>query len=150
MIALIDYLFVILKRNLPDNKKLIVTQVLLVLTALSLAGVGIFPYRDIKFYQMMHNRMAGMLVFLIILLILTLKWAIPTISKEFMRFSYLIISLLIISIFLFLGIGYLSLTAFELVAFLLSFSWILMLLSNLQTMVYHSNVKYQIKLKIKS
>ncbi len=147
MIALVDYLFVILKRNLGSSKSLLILRILLILTAICLAGVGLFPYNDDTFYQQMHNRVASYLVYLIIILIIGLKWFLPNISKDFIKLSYFIVISLIICIILFLGVGYLSLTVFELIAFLLSFSWLLLLFKNIQILADNSTKSFVITIQ---
>lgn len=148
MIALIDYLFVILKRNLANHKRLLVLRILLILTALCLAAVGAFPYNSDPFFQQVHNSVAGYLVYLIIILIVGLRWLLPEISKEFLRLSYIILTALVATVFLFKGINYLSLTAFELLAFLLAFAWLLLLLHNLQLLAHQSSKVFESKIKV--
>ncbi|MFV0254726.1 MAG: DUF998 domain-containing protein [Erysipelotrichaceae bacterium] len=148
MIALIDYLFVLIREKHGNNKRYFILNIILVLTAICLAGVGFFPYKEgVEFYMNMHNRVAGYLVYLLIILIAGLKWFLPSISKDFLKISYLIVVGMIAAIFLFLGIGYLSLTAFELVAFMLGFSWLLLLLSNLQKLAHDGSDDYSIIIK---
>lgn len=138
MIALIDYLFEDIYKSFGKTLKIKCLKYLLVATAICLGGVGFFPYNDQPFYQAMHNRVAGYLVYLIIALIVMIRWLIPDVEKQFLRLSYVIGGILILSAALFYGIHYLSLTAFELVAFLLAFSWLLLLLNYLiQSTTHH-------------
>ncbi|MFV0559276.1 MAG: DUF998 domain-containing protein [Enterococcus sp.] len=144
MIALLDYLFVALKEIYPHSKKLFLLKTLLVLTALNLGGVGFFPYSDGTFSGRMHNTVAGNLVYLILLLILLIRWLLPNVSKEFLTFSYLTGVILFLTTLLFVKVHYLSLTAFELFAFLLAFSWLLLLLQQLEKIVEHNLNTYQL------
>lgn len=128
MVALIDYLFLLLYGAYGTTLKLKTLKLLLILTAICLGGVGLFPYNSSTFSQQMHNRVAGYLVYLFIVLIVLIRWIMPEPPKEFVKLSYTVGILLIISVVLFQGIHYLSLTAFELVAFVLAFSWLLLLL----------------------
>lgn len=140
MIALIDYVFVLLYEQSGKTKRLITLKILLIMTAICLGGVGFFPYNESTFYQSMHNRVAGYLVYLFIVLIIAIRWLLPSVPKQFLKVSYLIGAVLGLSSFLFLGIGYLSLTAFELVAFVLAFSWLLLLLQQMINIVEMEDV----------
>ena len=147
MVALIDCLFVDLQRAMPDNKRLIILRILLTLTALDLGAVGLFPYTETGPFQGIHNNVAQYLVYLIIILILGIKWLLPSITKEFMSISYLIVIMLVIVVILFMKVGYLSLTAFELFSFLLAFSWIVLLLQTLQKMAQEINNTFYVKIE---
>lgn len=146
MVALIDYLFVLLYDQLGKSKRLIIFKFLLIAAAICLGGVGFFPYNESTFSQNMHNRVAGYLVYLFIILIAALRWLLPSISRKFLNFSYVIAASLVLSIYLFLGVGYLSLTAFELIAFVLAFSWLLTLLRILVNMVMQVGETFQVEL----
>lgn len=144
MIALIDYLFVMIKKAMPKSKRLMTLRILLILTALCLGGVGLFPYNEIVYFQKIHDLVARAMVVLIIIIIIGLRWLLPKVSKEFLKLSYLIGAALVVTTVLFLGVGYLSLTAFELVAFILAFAWILMLLQNLQKLAITINNTFDV------
>ena len=146
MIALIDYLFVMLYEGQGKTKNLIILKGLLILMALLLAGVGLFPYDDSLFNQTMHNRVAEGLIYIFIILILTVRWLLPEVSKQFLKISYGVGAALIISVFLFQGIHYLSLTAFELISFVLAFSWLLLLLQYLVNLVMNQGQSFMVKL----
>lgn len=147
MVALIDCLFVDLQRAMPENKRLIILRILLTLTALDLGAVGLFPYTETGPFQGVHNHVAEYLVYLIIVLIVGIKWLLPNISKEFMSISYLIVVMLVTVVVLFMKVGYLSLTAFELFSFVLAFSWIILLLQALQKMAQEINNTYCVKIE---
>lgn len=147
MVALVDTLFVELQKAIPHSKRLTILRILLTLTALDLGAVGLFPYTETGPFQGVHNQVAGYLVYLIIILIIGIKWLLPSVSKEFLTFSYLIVAVLVVVCVLFQGMHYLSLTAFELLAFMIAFSWIVLLLQNLQKMVRNSNNIFTIKIK---
>ena len=135
MIALVDYLFVFLYDILGKNRQLVILKYLLIATAICLGGVGFFPYDDSVFNQVMHNRSAQFIVYLFLILIVSIRWLLPSLSKEFLKISYWIGAGLVLMIFLFLGVGYLSLTVFQVIAFVLSFSWLLLLLQYLVDIV---------------
>lgn len=147
MVALIDYLFVDLQHANLKNKRLTILRFLLTATALDLGAVGLFPYTTTGPFVGFHNQVAGILVYLIIILIISIRWLLPTVTKEFLIISYLIGGTLIAALYLFLGVGYLSLTVFELLAFMLAFVWILLLLQILQKMAEEANYAYHVTLK---
>ncbi|TAK89147.1 DUF998 domain-containing protein [Patescibacteria group bacterium] len=105
---------------------------LFIATALALAGVGLFPYTPDTILVYLHNWSATLLVVFILAMIVGLRWYVPSISREFTYTSYMIALVLTIMVWLFQGIGYLSLTAFELSAFGVSFVWLVLLMRNLQ------------------
>lgn len=147
MVALIDFLFVILQHTIPKSRRLIVLRVLLTLTAIDLGAVGFFPNNGTGRLHELHNTAANYLVYLITILILGIRWLLPRITKEFIGVSYGIGFILIVCNFLFRNVGYLSLTAFELIAFFLAFTWIFLLLQNLQRLAKDTQEVYMIQLE---
>jgi hypothetical membrane protein len=129
-VALIDYLFVGLRVRMKMNWKLITLRVLLTLTALDLGLVGIFPNNaDLHYW---HVQAAGFLVYFILALVIGVKWLLPNISVEFLSLSYLIAIALVVLGFSFQVFHYLSLTVFEILAFSAAFSWLLLLINQIQ------------------
>ncbi|MFV0380889.1 MAG: DUF998 domain-containing protein [Breznakia sp.] len=148
LVALIDYLFVNLQKNYPPKtRRLTIIKTILILVALSFAAVGIFPYNDSPFYQQMHNRVAGFLVYFLIILIAGLRWLLPEVGKEFLKLSYLIATGLVVSSLLWLVVGYFSLTAFELIAFLLAISWLFLLIQKIKEIAENTNKIYEVEIK---
>lgn len=140
MIALVDYLFVNLKNHGFTGINITILRVLMTILSVSLGGVGFFPNNKGVWHQM-HNRAANLLVFIIILLIIGIKWLLPKVTKEFLIVSYAIAIFLVIANFLFETVGYLSLTVFEIIAFGLAFSWILLLLQQINRLTsYEDNI----------
>lgn len=119
---------------MPKNTGLMILRVLMTITALSLAGVGIFPNNKDTYWHILHDKSANMLVYMIVIMIIGLRWLLPNVKKEFLTISYGIAALLVVADVLFQNVGYLSLTAFELIAFILAFAWILLLFQNLQSL----------------
>ena len=150
MVALIDGLFVELQKAIPHSKRLTILRVLLTLTALDLGAVGLFPYTETGPFQGVHNQVAGYLVYLIVILIVGIKWLLPNVTKEFLSISYMIAATLVVVVVLFQWTSYLSLTAFELLSFMLAFSWIVLLLQNLQKMAQNINNTFEMKVKLAS
>ena len=134
LLTLTDYIFSVLKENMPKNTGLMILRVLMTITALSLAGVGIFPNNKDTYWHILHDKSANMLVYMIVIMIIGLRWLLPNVKKEFLTISYGIAALLVVADVLFQNVGYLSLTAFELIAFILAFAWILLLFQNLQSL----------------
>nr|WP_283808957.1 DUF998 domain-containing protein [Vagococcus allomyrinae] len=134
MIALIDYIFVYLNQVIATKKRLTTLKILLILTAVNLGAVGTFPYSSQSFTGQVHNMVAANLVYLIVLLIISIRWLLPQISKPFLTISYWLGGLLVLSCVLFQVAHYFSLTAFELISFLIAFTWILLLLKSLQNL----------------
>ncbi|MFK4567969.1 AbrB/MazE/SpoVT family DNA-binding domain-containing protein [Enterococcus sp. UD-01] len=147
MIALVDYLFVLLHHLYPKNLRLTLLRIFLTLTALDLGAVGFFPNNGHSRMHELHNQAANLLVYMIILLIVAIKWLLPKVTKEFLSISYLIGAILFVANLLFSAVGYLSLTAFELIAFFLAFSWILLLLQHLQKLAANTGTVYPVTLE---
>lgn len=145
MIALVDFMFVYLTKKYP-TKQMTILRILLILVALNLGGVGAFPYKEDSLSAVIHNQVAANLVYLIIILILTIRWLLPVVSKEFQLVSYLIMGMLVASVILFQGVHYLSLTAFELFSFILAFVWLLLLFQYLQKLVLEEPIDYIVSL----
>ncbi len=89
-----------------------------------------------------HNASAYGIVLCIIILILLSKYLLPQLSKEFLSMSALVFIGLVASAVLFLKVHYLSLTVFEIIAFAISFSWLVMMINALQKMLHESSVYY--------
>lgn len=146
MIALIDYLFVNLKKNNYTGFKVTTLRVLLTLVAISLGGVGFFPNNGGQLH-VLHTKAAEMLVYLIVILIISIRWILPEVTKEFLIISYGIAATLVLCNILFQNIGYLSLTVFELIAFGLALSWILLLLQHIQKLAHLANAVYEFEIE---
>ncbi|NLR31571.1 DUF998 domain-containing protein [Levilactobacillus tujiorum] len=133
MIALIDYLFVSLQEYYPGSRRLILLRVLLTLTAINLGLVGVFPNNISSHY--LHDQVASFLIYCVLALIIGVRWLLPQITKEFLYLSYGVGAALAVAEVLFRGIGYLSLTAFEMLAFVMAFGWLLMLLDRIESLI---------------
>lgn len=145
MIALIDYLFVALQKSMPKSKKLIILRILLTVTAITLGAVGFFP-NDGGRLHIIHTEAASWLVYLVIILIFSVRWLLPNVTREFLFISYGIGATLFICNLLFANVHYLSLTAFELIAFILAFSWIILLLQHLQKLTERDELTFAVSL----
>lgn len=148
LLTLIDFLFVSLEGTFPKNKQLIVLRILLTLTAIDLGAIGSLPNNGTGLLHTLHDKAANYLVYLILILILGVKWLLPKVSREFLITSYLIGLTLFVANLLFQNVGYLSITAFELIAFFLAFSWLLLLLQNIERLMETSTVQYAAKIEM--
>ncbi len=144
MVVLIDYLFVALQANYPRSRQLTTLRVILTLTAIDLGAVGAFPNN--ASFHVLHDQLSKVLIYAIILLIVGIKWLLPDVTKEFLTTSYLIGATLILIDVLFQFVGYLSLTAFELIGFILAFGWILLLFQVIAQLTYEQTRIFQIKI----
>ncbi|WP_125580087.1 DUF998 domain-containing protein [Levilactobacillus cerevisiae] len=133
MIALVDYLFVRLHEVFPRSRQLLVLRVLLTLTAVDLGMVGVFPNNANS--HALHDQVAVLLVYFIIALIVGVRWLLPQITKDFLVLSDGVGVALVVAALLFQVFGYFSLTAFEMMAFVLAFGWLLMLLDRIEALI---------------
>lgn len=131
MITLVDYLFVNIQKRFSGKKILILRWLLYGLSA-CIASIGLFP-NDPKFH-VLHDRIAMWLVYIILILIATVKWLLPGVTKQFMVLSYVVGIIMGAEYLVFQLTDYLSLTAFELLEFGLAFSWIMLLLQNIENL----------------
>lgn len=132
MIALIDYLFVGLQKIYRKHIGLTILRILLTTTAICLGLVGYFPSDGPGQMPQYHNQAAGMLVIMVIAMIVGIRWLVPHISKEFLITSYIIGIILFIVTYIFMNGTYITLTGFEIIAFILAFSWLMLLLQSLE------------------
>lgn len=105
-------------------------RLLLYAEAACLGGIGCFPNNPQ--YHVLHDRISMWLVYIMILIIVLLKWLMPKLSQQFLKISYIIGAIMALDWLIFKLTDYLSLTAFELLEFGLSFSWLLLLFQNLE------------------
>ncbi|AXQ78190.1 permease [Streptococcus chenjunshii] len=144
LVSLVDYLFVALGHHYGKDWKMTVLRLLLTFLALDLGAVGYFP-NDGEWHHL-HTQFAGYLIYIVILLIVSVPWLVPQVTKDFITTSYLIGAVLVALEIAFQFIGYLSLTAFEMSAFLLAFNWLLLLFSHLEKLILPERQKLQLKL----
>ncbi|WP_288700438.1 DUF998 domain-containing protein [uncultured Secundilactobacillus sp.] len=133
LVTLVDYIFVSLHQVYPHSWRLNVLRAMLTFLAVDVGAVGLFPNNHE--YHWLHDQIAGLLIYIIIALIVMLRWLLPHMTKEFLWISYGVGLILVAADFLFDVVGYLSLTAFEIIGFVLVFVWVMMLLQILQELV---------------
>lgn len=144
MVALIDYLFVNLQRRYRGKNIQILRWLLYMLSA-CIASIGLFP-NDPQFH-ILHDRISMWLVYIMLILIVAIRWILPEVTKQFLRISYTIGALMGAEYIIFKLTDYLSLTAFELLEFALAFSWLLLLLQNIENLAQFGQNLFVIKIK---
>lgn len=96
----------------------------LVLLGILLAGVGLFPLDQ---NMTAHNVSAAGMLVVFITVVLGLRWWIPAMPRVFLLLGYVYLGIIALLAVWFVT-GYYTLTAVELVAFLLIFSWLIVFL----------------------
>ncbi|MGP6170950.1 DUF998 domain-containing protein [Microbacterium sp. A196] len=111
-----------------DDQKAIrrrhVVRIGLILMGIFLTCVGIFPVD--KFF-LVHNTVATGMVVSFGLVVLALPWLVPSVSKVFVALGYIYVAVIVLVV-IFFATGYYNLTAVELIAAILIFSWIIVFL----------------------
>lgn len=148
MIALIDFLFEAIFKVQPRSNQLRFMKFLLVMMAIFLGNVGVFPYNESAISRELHNVFAQGLVFWVLILMGTARWLLPVVDKEFLRLTNIMAGLLVIITILFMVVRYLSLTAFEIMAFVVAFSWLLLLLQKLIQLSNYGSQTYSVTIEV--
>lgn len=138
-VALVDFIFSSLQKQFGRSWRLLTLRVLLTLTALCLGGVGLFANNGRGWMHLLHDLSARWMVYLLIIIILAIHYLLPHLTREFLLLSYSIGGLLVVTSILFQPIGYLSLTAYEMIGFTMAFSWMVLLLQTLQRRLFETN-----------
>ena len=101
-------------------------RIALGLIGVLLACVGLFPVDE---HFLIHNSVACGMVVAFITTIIGLRWFVPSTPPALLALGY-IYALTIVTLAVFFAVGYYTLTAVELVAFVLVFSWLIVFLRN--------------------
>lgn len=144
MIILVDYLFVSLNRQY-NGWGIQSLRVLLYALGACIAAIGIFPNNPR--FHILHDRISMWLVYLLLILIVVIRWFLPEVTKQFLRLSYTIGGVMLVDYLVFKTCHYLSLTAFELIAFVLAFAWILLLLQYIENLAKDNVAIFPVTLK---
>ncbi|MDF7627568.1 DUF998 domain-containing protein [Lactobacillaceae bacterium L1_55_11] len=145
-LALLDYLFVPISRQMPRNWRLIILRTFLILDAVTLACLGAIPNNQGTFH-VLHDVIANFLIAFTGIPMLGIQLLLPKAPKEFLTISYVIAGALAITMTLFYIIPYLSLTAFEIIAFALAVSWVLLLMQTIHQLFQNDIQNYTIKVQ---
>lgn len=97
-------------------------RVCLIIVGIFLALVGVFPVDQ---HFALHTGVASGMVAAFTVLVIALRWWIPGVSRTFLSLGYIFV-LVIIALALLFAVGYYTLTAVELVAGTLVFTWIIL------------------------
>ncbi|WP_262315200.1 DUF998 domain-containing protein [Lacticaseibacillus parakribbianus] len=146
MIALIDYLFVLLHAKYPHNWRLTALRVILTLIAIDLGLVGVFP--NDAAWHLLHDEVAGMLVTMITILIVGLRWLLPGVTREFLWGSYAAGAILMALNLGFRIFRWPSLTAFEIQGFAIGFGWLLLLFNRIRTLAAAGTVAWPVTIEL--
>lgn len=144
MMALVDYLFVSLQKKY-SNKRFLALRWLLYALSACIASIGLFP-NDPKFH-ILHDRISMWLVYIMLIIIVAIRWIMPEVTKQFLILSYIMGSLMGLTYIIFKLSDYLSLTAFELLEFGLAFSWLLLLLQNIENLARFGQKLFVVTIK---
>ncbi len=113
----------------------------LALIGVLLAWVGILPVDE---FLVLHTLAASGMAVTYIALVAGLRWLIPAMPRTFLVLGYVFVAvILVLAVFFFTG--YYTLTAVELVAFVLIFSWLLVLIRNTDAMHTSAQAKAQVQ-----
>ena len=104
---------------------------LFVFIGICMAGVGIFTYAQ---DPLMHNLSAYSMVLGFAIIIIGLKKILPFIDATFLANSYFTLVVIGVCYFLFARVHYLNLTAFELLAFSITFSWLVLFVRKISSL----------------
>ena len=99
-------------------------RIALVLIGIFLACVGIFPVDE---FLEIHNTVASGMVAIYVVMVIALRWWVPSMPRIFLILGYVYIGVIVVLAVFFIT-GYYNLTAVELVAGVLIFSWVIVFL----------------------
>lgn len=145
LMILVDYLFVNLN-NKYHGWKTNTLRGLLYALCVCIGCIGLFPNNPQ--FHILHDRIAMWLVYLLLILIVTARWILPEVTKGFLRVSYIIGGVMAVDYIVFEAFTYLSLTAFELIAFILAFAWVLLLLQYIENLVKNNVEIFPVKIHV--
>lgn len=125
-VALSDFIardFRLLKQGSERYQKdrATIIRVAIALMGLFLAFVGIFIY---NIHPVMHVGSAAGMAFIFMGIAAFSPLLMSSFSKAFIGMTYGFLAALVVSMWLYVGVGYFTLTAFELIAFIVIFTWL--------------------------
>ncbi len=107
-------------------------QMLLSGIGIALAFVGLFVYDE---FPMLHNVGAAGMAFLFLGIVVLLPLLAPGFTKAFFVASYGLLAALLVSVWLYMRVGYFNLTVFELVAAAIIFTWLVVFVRHLAALL---------------
>ncbi len=122
-------------KHIFDKKdvNLNILSLLFIILGVDMSSLGLFPYDRTP---RLHDFLGYSMIIIFGVIVVSLRFIFPKIDKTFLTNSYLCLGLIIFCYILFSIVGYLSLTAFELIGFLTTFGWLLMFIRKI---LYMSN-----------
>ncbi len=105
-------------------------RIALIVIGVCLTCVGIFPFDR---FAVLHNTVATGMVVIFAAMVVGVRWLIPAMPRVFILLGYVFVGVIVV-LTVFFAIGYYNLTAVELVAAVLIFSWIIVFLRNTSAM----------------
>lgn len=128
MVVLVDYLFRDLGDAIPQSAPSVhgtsVLRVALMLLAASLAGIGAFPFVSSTLLAPLHDVCAYAMVVLFVVIALSISKLVPGFTPSFYSFSRLFGAGQIALLLMYVVVHYLTLTALELLTFLVFAAWL--------------------------
>ena len=118
--------------RIPKKAKAAFIQVLLTGIGVALALVGLFVYDA---YPLIHNTAAFGMAVLFGVMIAMLPWLVPGFLPAFFVASYGLVGALFVSAWLFWGVNYFNLTAFELMSAAIIFTWLVLFVRHIAAML---------------
>jgi len=115
-------------RTRSERRSRMIVRTLFVLIGILLACVGIFP---VDRFFLLHNTVATGMGVAFAALVIGLPWLVPSMPKAFLALGFIYVGGLMVLAILF-AIGEYNLTAVELIAALMIFSWIIVFLRSAQ------------------
>ena len=110
----------------PEARGRALVRIALVLIGVLLACVGIFPVDE---FLEAHNTAATGMAIVYVAMVLSLRWLLPSMPRIFILLGYVYVGVIVVLAIFFIT-GYYNLTAVELVAAVLIFSWVILFLRN--------------------
>ncbi|MDQ5943908.1 MAG: hypothetical protein QG675_676 [Patescibacteria group bacterium] len=117
--------------NKSKNARINILKGLFVFIGICMAGVGVFTYAE---NPLMHNLSAYSMVLGFAIIIIGLKKILPFIDATFLANSYFTLAVIGVCYFLFTRVHYLNLTAFELLAFGITFAWLVLFVRKISSL----------------
>lgn len=106
-------------------------KVCFILIGVSMAGVGVFTYAA---HPALHNLSAYTMVAIFAVLVICIHKVLPFLDPPFLFNSYLALAVIGLCYYLFMRVGYLNLTAFELLAFGITFAWLIVFVRKISSL----------------
>lgn len=148
MIALVDSIFITLEKDLPAHQGLRILRYLLYATGFSLAMVGLFPFDGPRIQPFLHNKFAELMVVLVTTMMFCNRWLLPKNHPSFEWLSYGV-AIFLAGFYVTYEFGnYITLTAFEIISFMIAFIWLTMLFSHLDHASFPETLNLELEFEL--